>query len=314
MKRNLKYIIPLVVICIIIFSVMNKSKSPDTFTQVFAFGDSCSDNGQAKKISGDIMNDENTPEGAYLKPSDELYWNGRYSNGNTAVEVLSQNLKIELTNYATGGATTGPTNYSDWMDYLGNTGVLGQIEQFKTSLNGKQADPDALYFIFASANDYFKHMDYNLPGDINDVADKAVSNLQTAVTELNKLGAKKFLVVNSLNLSLVPYEITVERTDIAKQYTERLNSNLEPAMMKLKDELNVSITMFDMTKLSDEIVSNSDKYGFKFIDTPCQNTYPEVKPVNENPDEYCFWDEWHFTKAMHKILGNAMFDQIQAAK
>lgn len=314
MKRNLKYIIPAVLICIIVFSMMNKTKSSESYTQVFAFGDSYSDNGQAKKITTELMNLENPPEGAYLKPSDELYWESRYSNGNTAVEVLAQKLNVKLTDYATGGGTTGAENYSPWMDVLGNTGVLGQIDQFETSLNGEKADPEALYFVFASGNDYFKHLDYELPGDIETVADQAVSNLQIAVTKLTELGARKFMVINSTDLSLVPYEITMKRTDIAKTFVKRVNDNLAPSMMKLKETLKVSIIMFDPTTVSDKIVANPSEYGIKILDKECQSTYPEVKPANENPDEYYFWDEWHFTKVVHSLLGNAMFETLEAAK
>ncbi|MDZ4941376.1 SGNH/GDSL hydrolase family protein, partial [Clostridium perfringens] len=159
-----------------------------------------------------IMASANRPDDAYLKPSDELYWKGRYSNGPTAVEVLAENLGVQLVNYATGGATSGEKNYSEWMDPLGNTGVLGQIEKFENSLKEGKADPDALYFIFASANDYFSFMDYSLPGTVEDVADKAVDNINNAIKRLVTLGAKNFFVVNSSDLSLVPYEITSNRT------------------------------------------------------------------------------------------------------
>ncbi|WP_404814342.1 SGNH/GDSL hydrolase family protein [Clostridium tagluense] len=209
MKKNPKFIFTILVICIFIFSgiiyLLSKEKVSEKFTQVFAFGDSYSDNGQAKKVSAQIMASTNKPSDAYLKPSDKLYWKGRYSNGPTSVEVLAEKLGVPLIDYATGGATTGEKNYSKWMDYLGNTGVLGQIEKFEKNLKSGKAYPDALYFIFASANDYFLFMDYSLPGTVENVSDKAVANINTAVKRLEKLGAKKFLVVNSSDLSLVPY-------------------------------------------------------------------------------------------------------------
>lgn len=288
-----------------------KKKPIKQITQVIAFGDSYSDSGEAKRITTEIVNDPNCPEGAYIKPSDDLYWEGRYSNGFTSVEVLAKKLGVKLTNYAVGGATSGKENYSEWMDYLGYTGLLGQIGRFEESLDGDKADPDALYFIFASANDYYLFMDYSMPGKVEDVADKAVENINTAVKSLAKLGAKKFFVVNSSDLSLVPYEITSERTDSAKAFVKRVNRTLPKTLKKLRKDLNISIMVFDHTKVSKKIMHHPERYGLVELSQECQSTYPEVKPAHENPDQYYFWDEWHFTRAVHEIFGEAMYNKAK---
>lgn len=309
MKKNIKLMFLFALSFSFLF-IFTKTSYAATVTQVIAFGDSYSDNGQAKKISSEIVHASNKPKGAYEKPSAKLYWQGRYSNGNTAVEVMAKKLGVPLTNYATGGATTGKYNYSDWMDYLGNTGVLGQINQFKNSLNGKKADPKALYFIFASANDYFKFIDYEMPGKVEAIADEAVDNIKTDVRELSKLGAKNFFVVNSSDLTLVPYEITMHRTELARRFTQTVNENLPKALEPLESYSDVSITIFDMPKISDEIFKNKDRYGLTNLNDPCQATYPEVKPAKLNSNEYYFWDEWHYTSTIHKILGEKMYESL----
>lgn len=318
MKKNFKFIVAIFLICILAFSgsiyLLNKGKVSEKFTQVIAFGDSYSDNGEAKKITAEIMASPNRPDDAYLKPSDELYWEGRYSNGPTAVEVLAENLDIPLVNYATGGATTGEENYSEWMDHLGNTGVLGQIEKFENSLKEGKADPDALYFIFASANDYFLFMDYELPGTVENVADKAVDNINNAIKRLATLGAEKFFVVNSSDLSLVPYEITTNRTESAEAFVEHMNEKLPESIKELQKNSNIKIMMFDLPKISDDIIKNSSKYGLVELDKAAQSTYPEVKPVSDNPEQYYFWDEWHYTSTVHKILGEKMYDKVRSFK
>lgn len=320
MKKNFKAIVAIFLTCIFVFGggifLLNKQKASEKFTQVFAFGDSYSDNGQAKKISAQIMESSNRPDDAFLKPSKEdgLYWEGRYSNGHTAVEVLAENLDVPLVNYATGGATTGEKNYTEWMDHLGNTGVLGQIEKFENSLKEGKADPDALYFIFASANDYFLFMDYSLPGKVEDVADKAVDNINTAIKRLNSLGAEKFFVVNSSDLSLVPYEITTNRTESAEAFVKCVNKKLPESIKELQKNSNIKIMMFDLPKISDDIIKNPSKYGLVVLDKEAQSTYPEVKPVNANPEQYYFWDEWHYTSTVHKILGEKMYDKVKMFK
>lgn len=318
MKKNLKFKIVILFICILVISggicLLNKEKASEKFTQVIAFGDSYSDNGQAKKISAEIMESANRPDDAYLKPSDELYWQGRYSNGPTAVEVLSEKLNVPLVNYATGGATTGEENYSEWMDHLGNTGVLGQIRKFENSLKEGKADPDALYFIFASANDYFTFMDYSLPGTVEEVADKAVDNINEAIKRLSALGAKKFFVVNSSDLTLVPYEITTNRTESAEIFVERVNKKLPESIKELQKNSEIKIMIFDLPTVSDNIVKNKSKYGLVELTKEAQSTYPEVKPASANPEQYYFWDEWHYTATVHKILGEEMHDKVKMFK
>lgn len=319
-----KHILNLCLICIIMIlsgcaktqeqtkvdSANTTKISKTNLTQVIAFGDSYSDNGGANRCSTEIVNSENAPEAAFIKPG-EVYWKNRYSNGKTAVEILAEQLNVFLTNFATGGATTGESNYSAWMDTLKNSGLLGQITEFEESLAGKQADFEALYFIFASANDYYYFMDFELPGKIEAVADQAVDNLKTAVRRLANLGAKKIFVVNSSDLTLVPYEISMNHEKEAAAFRDYVNNKLPQEMNILSELLEVTIQVFDMKKASDEIVKNAKDYGLSILDKPCQPTYPEIKTANTEEDSYYFWDEWHYTRAVHKILGEKMYNELK---
>ena len=60
-----------------------------------------------------------------------------------------------------------------------------------------------------------------LPGTIKELSKQTVQNIQTAVKELSGLGAKKFMVVNSTDLSVVPWEVTNSQPVKAKEYTNR---------------------------------------------------------------------------------------------
>lgn len=314
-KRYEKCLAIILGLCMVILSCQPisaaENKSSKQYSKIVAFGDSYSDNGEAKRISTEIVNGKKKVKDASIKPSDNLYWKGRYSNGNTAVEVLAKKLNISLKNYAVGGATTGTSNYSAWMDTLGDTGVLGQIEHFKKDLKGKKADSKALYYIFASANDYFYYVDYNRPGKVETVAKKAVTNIQTAIKRLSKLGAKNFFIVNSSDLTMVPYEIQMKRTKKAKTFTDYVNKELPKSLNQLKKTSNISITMFDLPKVSKEIQKNPSKYGIKVFKTPCEVTYPKAKKAKKNPETYYFWDEWHYTKTIHTLIGKKMYEAIK---
>lgn len=314
MKKLLKRVMSSVLISSFALTTVGFAATPTKvhpyeISQIIAFGDSCSDNGAAYATSKDILETPDHYEGAYLKPG-ELYWENRYSNGKTAVEVLAEMMDKQLVNYATGGATTGYVNYSDWMDSLGYTGILGQIEKYEASLAGREADEEALYFILGGANDYSKFLDYNLPGTVEEVADQVVENISTAVEKLADLGAEKFVVANSINLALVPYEIREGRTEAATTFTNRVNTAMPKVLKALEKELDITIIQYDIEKGMNKLVQNPEHYGLVYLDVECQPTYPEIKPIKPNADQYMFFDEWHFSRVTHRAIGEDLYSTV----
>lgn len=279
------------------------------FSKIVAFGDSYSDNGSANAVSTAILESDNN-EGAFVKPG-ELYFENRYSNGKTAIEVAAELANLPLENYATGGGTSGYENYSDWMDRLGGTGVLGQIDKFEATLKEGEADDDALYFILAGANDYCKFIDFNLEGTVEDVANQVVKNIETAIRELADLGAEQFLVSHAIDVSTMPYEVTEGRKESAKVFSQTVSAQLPALLEKLSEELDIEIGEYDITKTTDEIMANPEKYGFKEVVEVIQPTWPKVLPAKENVEDYMFFDEWHPSATTHKIVGQAIYEVIQ---
>lgn len=285
-------------------------------SKIVAFGDSASDNGGintngsgAYAISKEVLELPEVPEGAYLKPG-EVYWQNRYSNGKTAIEVLAEMMDKRLENYATGGATSGYENYSDWMDTVAYSGVLGQIDKYEESLNGEEIDPTVLHFILSGGNDYSK---YASSKPLEEIADQVVENYEIAIRELSALGAKKFLVANSMAIKLSPYG-TPESIKSCEAYTRRINDQLPAVLESLEQELDIDITSFDTEGSMLEIAENAQKYGIRNITEPCQPTYPELLPIEPNVDEYYFFDEWHFTRVVHRAMGEDMYSVAKNIK
>lgn len=121
------------------------------YDHLYAFGDSYSDNGAGERFTKTLAT-QKVKDAQELPGS--LYWKGRWSNGPTAVENLAHALKTPLTDYAVGGAKSGNGNYYAWMQPARDTGVSGQIADYLKSVKAHKADPNALYFIFISANDF----------------------------------------------------------------------------------------------------------------------------------------------------------------
>ncbi len=283
------------------------SSAEQEYTQIIAFGDSYSDDGASYEITKRMV-DQGVKD-SMIFPGD-LYWQNRWTNGPTAVEVMADELDIPLIDYAVGGAKSGEDNYYHWMNPYEKTGVIGQVESFSATLNGQPADADALYFIFISANDFFEHTDYALEGTVTALADSAVANIDKAVTRLSTLGAKHFMIVNSSDLEILPAVTAAGQTELASEFQTRFNTRLQSLTETLVNNTHVDITLFDHIAASNMIMKNPEDYGFTNLTDACQPVYPEVKPVCASPDEYYFWDEWHPTRHVHAIMGEKMAEAV----
>jgi phospholipase/lecithinase/hemolysin len=133
------------------FGLNGSVANATSFSQVVAFGDSLSDNGNLL--------------GLVAVPAPP-YANGRFSNGIVAVEVLAAGLSTTLDDRAYGGATSG--YYHGPSDYVAGvftgglvtatgvkTGLLGQVDTYLgLGKNAAGVDSNALYVVWAGANDF----------------------------------------------------------------------------------------------------------------------------------------------------------------
>jgi phospholipase/lecithinase/hemolysin len=262
--------------------------TPIPISHVYAFGDSFSDNGNLKQLA----------------PSDpwwDTHWEGRTSNGLVAVEVLADRLSVELTDYAVTGAKSDTSNVNPRFP---STGALGQLEKFKTELDGHSADPNALYFVMIGVNDFFEVLT-DFPIDNPTLTDQTVDNIATLITQLAQLGAKRFLVINSADTAVMPYVIANGRSDDAAEFQTLINSKLSSRLDELKSQLEIEITSFDYVTLSTRIRENPSDYGLSNLTDACQPVFLGVKPACASPDQYYFWDEVHPTRRVHQIFGEA---------
>ncbi|MCB2255609.1 SGNH/GDSL hydrolase family protein [Pseudomonas chlororaphis] len=272
------------------------------FDHLYAFGDSYSDNGASDRLTRDMLSRQFKD----VQPlPGELYWQGRWSNGPTAVEVLAQNLRLPLTDHAVGGAKSGRNNYYAWMTAYRDTGVSGQIDDYLANAKGR-ADPRALYFIFISANDFFEHADFGHQEPIDELAASSIEHIQDAVSRLAGAGARHFLVVGSTDLSHAPAVVAGGQREQALRYQQRLQRQLPTLLATLSQQLAVRLTYFDHIAFSDQLRGQAAEHGLTQLDQPCQPTYPEVKPACAQPDGYFYWDEWHPTRKVHALAGAAM--------
>lgn len=228
------------------------------FSKMYVFGDSLTDTGNEFNIT--TFAKEFVDPTTEIDPLTPPAFNGRDSNGPLWVEYVAENLGATLTpstelavgapinttpngfeinfsyggatttqsvNFAIGGAQTGFDNTTDPR----LTGLLGEIQGYTDDLRvaNSSADSDALYIVWAGANDYLSAE--------GGQTTETVGNIETAVTSLYNVGARNFLVPNLPDLGKTPVamglgtEASAGLTALVEDHNSRLDTTLKSSIL-----------------------------------------------------------------------------------
>jgi phospholipase/lecithinase/hemolysin len=260
-------------LCIILILGSFHPASAQNYPQIYVFGDSLSDIGNIYQATNN------------QSPPSPPYFQGRYSNGPVWVEYFKSRLNLTANldnNFAYGGAETGNSQQLP-------PGVLTQIERFKSQ--NPTVDSNALYIIWAGANDYL--------GGTNDTT-LPINNLTTAVKRLAEIGAQNISVINLPDLGKLPATRTTQSANLLNNLTQRHNSGLAASLESLRQQFNseINIRYIDVNVLFNQVYSSPKQYGFTNVTQAC---FQEGVICNR-PDEYLFWDGIHPSTAAHKLF------------
>jgi cholinesterase len=255
------------------------------FTQVVAFGDSLSDNG----------NTFTTSAGVYPMSPTTM---GRQSSGFVAVEYLAQTLGVNLNDRAWIGATTGEGNSWDGGSVSTRAGLPGMMSALNEDLaGGLVIDPGALYVVWGGPNDILA---ITSPADVPGVIAQAVTNLVTFTAILQGLGAQHIIVPGMPDLSLTP------RAEFLDTIQPGTSAQLQVVSLTFNQVLATSLpggaTYFDTNGVFLNVYNNPGAYGFQSVSTSCV----VGSVVCAMPSDYLFWDDLHPTTGAHKVLGDAL--------
>jgi outer membrane lipase/esterase len=283
---------------------------------VYVIGDSLSDNGNLYALIGYPT----SPPYAY-----------RFSNGPVWAEYFAEQLRVKLEDLAYGGAFTGqillpvppptvstPTAkylYSNYLSYEYFYGyvLLRDLPGVKEEIEGLLAahpnglNPDALYVVWAGANDFFAALEN--PTQTTTILAAAVQNITSTdednlglICRLSQAGARHFAVANLPDIGLTPFgqsfgpAAAYDISELAKQF----NQALKGALAALPPECARTLVILDAFDALGEIYANPDAYGLGNVSEPCLN--PMTFEVCTEPDTYLFWDLVHPTTYGHSLF------------
>jgi phospholipase/lecithinase/hemolysin len=218
-----------------------------------------------------------------------------------AVEYLADESAIGLIDFAVAGATTGTDNPDLAGTDLANTGVRSQVGFYLSSTT--VADPNALYFVLAGANDLLNALTFPTPNPqkaIQATINEAVNNIVSEVKALHKVGANHIMVANLPNLGLTPSvrALGSDAQTLATYASITFNKKLA---FKLPDY----VQQFDTFSNLEKVVNNPAAFNLTNITDPCF----DGANVCSEPDKYLYWDDLHPTTAVHKLIGHKLYEQ-----
>ena len=279
------------------------------FDQVYFFGDSLSDPSNAYRASGGLV----PPSPPYAR---------RFSNGPVWAEYLAgqlglspvpstqlseQNPPLQGANFAFGGATSGTANTVVPVFF---PGLQQQIAQFLSL--PLPANPNALFVLWAGANDYLPTNSPVFTPFTN--PQPSIANITTAVSALESAGAQNILVVNLPDLGTLPLTRTTTDAPRLNALSQAHNNFLFQQMGGLERSpgFNANIIPLDVNALFQQVIGQPSQFGFTNVTEPCLNQQTFIPCSNSS--EYLFWDRIHPTTAAHQVIGNFALTALQASE
>lgn len=230
-------------------------------------------------------------------------------NGPTSVAYLAQDMGISFTyagapnssgkglNFAVSGAQTGfGTGFEVAPGQVLGYGMLNQVADFKQLVdhNDITFNPaNTLFFIAGGLNDS------SLP------TSTTLSNITSQFQTLYDLGARSF------QLALLPTDIpafSVVGTRLDAAYRTLL-----PKLQSMFFDANISFSNWGL--YYDKIITNPSSYGITNTTDACagREIFGQDTTPCATPDTYFFYHDSHPSTAVHKIVGDLMYQDLVLA-
>ena len=278
-----------------------------SYSSLFIFGDSLSDSGNNAVILAPNVTPVPIPGNSFIPTFP--YASGHYTNGQVWAQTFASAFGLSAnpsvlggTDYAFGGATTGPLSPGGLFSPFPPS-LETQVAYFLFQ-HGNVAPSDALYVIAGGGNNARDALTdiagcggnpVCVGGIIGSTATAFATDIVTMVAELELAGARHIVVWDTPDVGKAPAVLASGGSAIGTLLAASMNSVLLGALGGVPD-----VTMFDLFGLQDSIVANPSAFGLTNVTDAC------AQFVACDPSTFLFWDGIHPTSAGDRIISNAM--------
>lgn len=330
--------------------VLDNSIKPNAIDRMVVFGDSLSD-------QGNLMHKLKVfPK----KP----YFAGRFSNGPNWLDYIKQMTSLPAKNFAIAGAVSAkakrenkPKKFNKVKNALQNkiSGTLiKQVDDYinNTAKEKISSPKSTLYVIWIGGNDYLNHLyDVGVNKFIEgkdqrnlQVISKTVDSIVSGIDMLYDAGARKFAIINLVDLGLIPavsklvnknslknkskknVELSSSLTQISRQHNQYLSEKILDLNKQYADSLVVEVDIFSKVGefLTDgEVISKLglaqelfDEYNFLQNSVKISklgfngNIFKTRKKYFLSTQNLIFFDNVHPSTSAHKMLAYIFHEAI----
>lgn len=299
--------------CIFLLLVSAAALHAAPYQQVVAFGDSLTDHNGLKTY------EEFLPE-----PVPEAFTN---CEGTPCVwleymaEALNLNLETDLVNNSIGGAKTEGHLDPDVQaaidaEQLPPLGLLGQVNAYLGQSPEFNAD-QTLFVIWIGGNDLLAYLsDPTSAESAEALAQGAVTNIVTAMTQLAGAGATDFLVLTLPDLSRTPQfnQLSAKQRADVQSLTEGFNNALQVGLLGFEDgSPKTTVLTFDvfsyLTGVINKDVFENSTDSYLVLD---EEGEPTGETNGEDPSDFLFYDSIHPTTRAHSLLGAEVAETVES--
>lgn len=329
---------------LLIFTCLMQISYAVTVDKIVAFGDSLSDNGNLYALT---KRTHKVLPFVPVIPASPPYYEGRFSNGENWLDVLSKKTNLPLVDHAYGGAWAEPV----WQSAQVIPFDISEQVSLYIMENALDRHKDRhLFIIWAGANDYLQGRE-----DIDYASTNTVSNIKKQIERLIYHGAHQLLIANLPDISKTPDVINQGPVIVkeTKELVELHNKKLAAAIKEVQEKNpKIIIIQMDAKEPFDALQANPSSYNIKNIKDPCyggyfyrgdtrlvdQNELAAAKEFNldimsneslrvaymtsklaqrggnicANPDEYLYWDQIHPTRVIHQVIATLVILELNA--
>jgi len=276
----------------------------NAYSALYIFGDSLSDSGN----NAIVFAPNTTP--VPISGNDFIptfpYASGRYTNGPVWAEDFASALGLSAsasrlggTNYASGGALTGPLNPGPFPN------LETQVALFL--LDHANTAPGSALYVVAGGGDNARAALNSAAACLGDAlciqsvivaaAQTYATDIATIVGALELAGATNFVVWNVPDIGLTP---AVESFGPQASFLGTLIAASMNAAELSAIGGNPGVRLFDLFGLVDDVVANPGAFGFTNVTDAC------ARFTTCDPSTFVFWDGIHPTSGGALVISNAM--------